>query len=753
MIDLNKNTVVGGGGGGGDDEESLFNEDDDGEMHNEDDDDNDDVEDDDDDDDNEDDDDGDSIDSESMITDNNNDNNAIGLSNQSVTIECSNSNMANITPTNQSKVSNQKDASDVTNVFKTEEEEETTTTTTTSSTISSTNANAAATETTTTTKRTSGRLRKVDSGKVPIHQKNLFPGRPGRNNRPKRKFAQNLILNFSDSSTTIIKSESIIEKSEEILIETKQPSPSPPQQEEQKSISTSSTIESTANETIDQNDIGELKDPSTDSVVDESGDLLLDVSSSELITETLSGQMDHSSIHRSSSSPSTNEPDSILINNNNNSVSILAETNISTDDKIVTAKKKLNISGKIKGKLSGNRRNKTIEYRKKRGPKGKFKNYNSTNTTSATVGLSSSSSSYASISFYNGGYQQSTNNNSSNMNNQQLTTTSITDNNSQDDNGGIENKIILCSSKDNFLLSQDICVNCGSLGKGDDGRLIACAQCGQCYHLFCAQDSQPTKITKTMLNKGWRCLECTVCEGCGKATDDSRLLLCDDCDISYHTYCLEPPLEEVPQGTWKCQWCAICTNCQSTKPGFHSEWQENYTLCGPCASQQKCSICKLNYNENDLIIQCIQCQRWLHSKCDSLMDENECEIASSIGYQCLNCRPLNELPSYIQARKNGTLRTIFNKKRQEERNDPELMKKSEQQQQQQKEVSGLDQFDSNINRNEDLNNQTNSMKLSKFFFILSLDLLQLDFHLIFFCSGYPISIAKCVCLYVGYVIQ
>lgn len=32
---------------------------------------------------------------------------------------------------------------------------------------------------------------------------------------------------------------------------------------------------------------------------------------------------------------------------------------------------------------------------------------------------------------------------------------------------------------------QDMCVVCGSFGLGAEGRLLACAQCGQCYHPFC----------------------------------------------------------------------------------------------------------------------------------------------------------------------------------------------------------------------------------------------------------------------------
>ncbi|NXS67763.1 KMT2D methyltransferase, partial [Pandion haliaetus] len=77
------------------------------------------------------------------------------------------------------------------------------------------------------------------------------------------------------------------------------------------------------------------------------------------------------------------------------------------------------------------------------------------------------------------------------------------------------------------------------------------------------------QITKVMLLKGWRCVECIVCEVCGKASDPSRLLLCDDCDISYHTYCLDPPLQTVPKGGWKCKWCVCCVQCGAASPGFH----------------------------------------------------------------------------------------------------------------------------------------------------------------------------------------
>uniref|UniRef100_A0A8C4SFC1 PHD-type domain-containing protein n=1 Tax=Erpetoichthys calabaricus TaxID=27687 RepID=A0A8C4SFC1_ERPCA len=174
-----------------------------------------------------------------------------------------------------------------------------------------------------------------------------------------------------------------------------------------------------------------------------------------------------------------------------------------------------------------------------------------------------------------------------------------------EDDDTMQNTVVLFSNTDKFVLLQDMCVVCGSFGRGPEGHLLACAQCAQCYHPYCVN----SKITKVMLSKGWRCLECIVCEVCGKASDPSRLLLCDDCDVSYHTYCLDPPLHTVPKGGWKCKWCVCCMQCGVTSPGFHCEWQNNYTHCAPCASLVACPVCKEAFVEQDLLLQCQHCER------------------------------------------------------------------------------------------------------------------------------------------------
>lgn len=123
------------------------------------------------------------------------------------------------------------------------------------------------------------------------------------------------------------------------------------------------------------------------------------------------------------------------------------------------------------------------------------------------------------------------------------------------------------------------------------------------------------QISKTMLQKGWRCLDCTVCEGCGKPHDESRLILCDECDISFHIYCLDPPLDEVPQGAWKCKWCIVCLTCGATSPGVVDgcAWQNNYSQCARCASLEMCPACSTSYTDGELILQCAHCERFVWS--------------------------------------------------------------------------------------------------------------------------------------------
>lgn len=53
-----------------------------------------------------------------------------------------------------------------------------------------------------------------------------------------------------------------------------------------------------------------------------------------------------------------------------------------------------------------------------------------------------------------------------------------------------------------------------------------------------------------------------TCRVCGVDEDYESIMLCDKCDAEYHTYCLNPPLEKVPEGTW------FCPECVALDKGF-----------------------------------------------------------------------------------------------------------------------------------------------------------------------------------------
>uniref|UniRef100_A0A1B0CWY8 [histone H3]-trimethyl-L-lysine(4) demethylase n=1 Tax=Lutzomyia longipalpis TaxID=7200 RepID=A0A1B0CWY8_LUTLO len=48
-----------------------------------------------------------------------------------------------------------------------------------------------------------------------------------------------------------------------------------------------------------------------------------------------------------------------------------------------------------------------------------------------------------------------------------------------------------------------------------------------------------------------------ICLNCTRGDAEEAMLLCDGCDDSYHTFCLMPPLHEVPKGDWRCPKCVV----------------------------------------------------------------------------------------------------------------------------------------------------------------------------------------------------
>uniref|UniRef100_A0A0N5BY50 Histone-lysine N-methyltransferase n=1 Tax=Strongyloides papillosus TaxID=174720 RepID=A0A0N5BY50_STREA len=196
--------------------------------------------------------------------------------------------------------------------------------------------------------------------------------------------------------------------------------------------------------------------------------------------------------------------------------------------------------------------------------------------------------------------------------------------------------MVVFDSRDQYICTKPLCLICGSIGKDQEGFMITCCTCAQSYHTYCVTIHD--KLGDTIIEKGWRCLDCTVCEGCGKGEDEPNLLLCDGCDVSYHIYCLTPPLTSIPKGSWRCSDCAKCSRCLKTVPSSY-DLSKMESLCEICYSLRKCPKCDQLYEENEIIIKCCKCSRWIHGKCEDLVTEIQLETAAENLFRCSICIP------------------------------------------------------------------------------------------------------------------
>ncbi|XP_062341313.1 zinc finger protein ubi-d4-like isoform X3 [Osmerus eperlanus] len=88
---------------------------------------------------------------------------------------------------------------------------------------------------------------------------------------------------------------------------------------------------------------------------------------------------------------------------------------------------------------------------------------------------------------------------------------------------------------------------------GQSEELVSCSDCGRSGHPSCLQFT-PVMMAAVKTYR-WQCIECKCCNMCGTSENDDQLLFCDDCDRGYHMYCLSPPMNEPPEGSWSCRLC------------------------------------------------------------------------------------------------------------------------------------------------------------------------------------------------------
>ena len=98
------------------------------------------------------------------------------------------------------------------------------------------------------------------------------------------------------------------------------------------------------------------------------------------------------------------------------------------------------------------------------------------------------------------------------------------------------------------------------------GEIILCDTCPRAYHLCCLDP----ELDEAPEGK-WSCPHCEVngpenqevdeedehMEFCRVCKEGGELLCCDSCPSSYHLACCEPPLKDVPDGNWTCPRCAV----------------------------------------------------------------------------------------------------------------------------------------------------------------------------------------------------
>lgn len=97
------------------------------------------------------------------------------------------------------------------------------------------------------------------------------------------------------------------------------------------------------------------------------------------------------------------------------------------------------------------------------------------------------------------------------------------------------------------------------------GEIILCENCPKAYHLVCLDP----ELEEAPEGK-WICASCEA-EGpqapeededdehqefCRICKDGGELLCCDSCPFAYHTFCLDPPLSELPETSWTCTRCS-----------------------------------------------------------------------------------------------------------------------------------------------------------------------------------------------------
>jgi hypothetical protein len=194
-----------------------------------------------------------------------------------------------------------------------------------------------------------------------------------------------------------------------------------------------------------------------------------------------------------------------------------------------------------------------------------------------------------------------------------------------DDNTDFIDAMSIFLPQTDALNNKDFCLVCGSSPNKEE--VIYCRDCGDCFHTYCAIDARTRKIPKEKRHL-WRCPACRICEECGGEENWENMLCCDGCDRGFHTYCLKPPMKQVPNEGWKCNDCVHCVSCGAKHFGIRKDiWRKDCTLCISCfqlyEKKAYCPICKVVWQKEQKdarAVMCDTCNMWVHPQCAGIDD-------------------------------------------------------------------------------------------------------------------------------------
>ncbi|XP_055634499.1 histone-lysine N-methyltransferase trithorax [Toxorhynchites rutilus septentrionalis] len=225
-----------------------------------------------------------------------------------------------------------------------------------------------------------------------------------------------------------------------------------------------------------------------------------------------------------------------------------------------------------------------------------------------------------------------------------------------------------------LILSEDVplkalCFLCGSSGLDE---MLFCVCCCEPYHQYCVKDEYNIRhvslddtnvslleltTTTTVGNCpqqqalsrfNWMCPRCTVCYTCNMATGSK--VKCQKCGKNYHTTCLGTSKRLL--GADRPLICAACLKCKSCSTTNVTKFIGNLPMCTPCFRlRQKgnfCPLCQRCYEDNDFdlkMMECGDCKRWVHAKCEGLTDEQYNMLSAlpeNIEFICKKCGKSNE---------------------------------------------------------------------------------------------------------------